>query len=626
MVAGAVLHAPLAAQVRDTIPKKPDSATLAVPLPPRADSLIKDSLAKIAARDSARRAFERGDTLRTPIVRAQQPIELAIGHTYHWNRDSLFATGALTLADLLERVVGMSTIHAGWVAAPAVGSYLGDVRRVRLFLDGFEYQPLDPRGRGALDLTQFNLWSAEEATIEQAPEEVRIYVRSWRVASTVPETRTDVSTGDQQTNMYRGFYGRRFGNGLALQFGASQLGTNPPTALGTGSDQTGIIARVGWARGLWSVDGFASRINRHRGTIFTDEITRGATVPTDSIPTVASNRTDAYFRVGFADPDTSRLWVQAMAVASKYDYNGIRTLPLKSPATTAADTAFNTIPLDTSTARSQYLVSVGTVRGPLRLSATERLFGGAGKSFSSPAVRGSFATSRLSLSAFLEGKSYDSVSRADVTAQFYPLSFVSLLGSVGRTSDGRVKDSTFTSNYVRAEAGLRVRQLWLVGGVIRRDSVRLPAPNVFDTTFVAVGEGAANGVTAGIRGKLWRILNADVSAIRWADTTGFYRPRYQTRSELFLRTSLLDKFPSGDFGILASLVHEYRSGMNFPAVGGVETVPGYRTFSTLLEIRILTATVSWQFRNFLGERYNQVPGYLMPRQTNFYGVRWSFSG
>ena len=50
----------------------------------------------------------------------------------------------------------------------------------------------------------------------------------------------------------------------------------------------------------------------------------------------------------------------------------------------------------------------------------------------------------------------------------------------------------------------------------------------------------------------------------------------------------------------------------------------YRTISTLVEIRIMTATISWQFRNFLGERYSQVPTFILPRQTNFYGVRWEF--
>jgi hypothetical protein len=87
---------------------------------------------------------------------------------------------------------------------------------------------------------------------------------------------------------------------------------------------------------------------------------------------------------------------------------------------------------------------------------------------------------------------------------------------------------------------------------------------------------------------------------------------------------MLDRFPSGHLGILASLVHEYRSTTAFPVGGQIVAVPGYRTISSLLEIRIIDATISWQFRNFLGERYQQVPGLIMPRQTNFYGVRWTF--
>ena len=81
-------------------------------------------------------------------------------------------------------------------------------------------------------------------------------------------------------------------------------------------------------------------------------------------------------------------------------------------------------------------------------------------------------------------------------------------------------------------------------------------------------------------------------------------------------------------GLNAGVTHEYRSGETFPSelsATEVSKTLGYRTISTLLEIRILTATISWQFRNVLGERYQQFPGFAMPRQTNFYGVRWFFS-
>jgi len=177
---------------------------------------------------------------------------------------------------------------------------------------------------------------------------------------------------------------------------------------------------------------------------------------------------------------------------------------------------------------------------------------------------------------------------------------------------------------LRGQVGLRVVNLWFLGGVIRRDSVRLTPPRAFDTLFVDRPELAVTGTTAAIRGQVWRLINADIWAVKWNDA-GFYRPQYQTRSEVFVRTKMLDRYPSGNLGIMASFIHEYRSPMRYPTSPGVIRLSsGYRTLSTLLEIRVLNATVSWQFRNFLGERYSLVPSYIMPRQTNFYGVRWDF--
>jgi hypothetical protein len=616
LVAGAVLHPALGAQVRDTIPKRRDT-TLVIPAKVGADSILRDSLAK---RDSLHRLDSLKkvprDTIKAPLAHSELPNDFDIGRRLRWNRDSLFATGALTLADLVERVQGMSTFRAGWISAPAVGAYLGDVHRIRVFYDGFEVTSLDPHEHGVLDLTQLNLWSAEDAVIEQGPEEVRIYLRSWRVRNTTAVTRTDVATGDQQTNLYRGFYGRRFDNSLALQFGAQQYGTTPPSFFGASSDQLGLIGRVGWAKKDWSADAYVTRISRHRGDIFD-------ALGLDTIPKVESARTDAYLRVGYRDPDTSAVWGQVMAVSSTYSYTGLRNAP--DLGLTVLKSVLATTSLDSNVSRTQYVATAGTTRGPLRLSATTRMFVAGGHSIFAPSVRGSYALNRLSVSGLVEGKSADSVARSDVTAQFTPLSFVSFLAGVGRATDDHIADSSFSATYLRAQVGLRLRNLWFMGGVVRRDSVTLSAPRIFDTLLTARSESLATGATLGVRGQLWRLVNIDLSAVRWNDSTGFYRPRYQTRSEVFVKTSMLDRFPSGHLGIMASAVHEYRSGVRFPiGKSDVLAVPGYRTISTLLEIRILDATVSWQFRNVLGERYTQVPFFSNPRQTNFYGVRWEF--
>jgi len=603
-VAGAVLQQPLRAQ--DTVRVRRD--TIRVPIPPRADSLLRrDSLAR---RDSA--PVARRDSIKAPLAHSEMPAVLGVGRRLQWDRAELFATGALTVQDLLERIAGVTTLRAGWLAAPAVAAYLGDPRRVRVFYDGVERDELDPRAGGVSDLSQINLWSLEDAAVEEGAGEVRVYLRSWRVSNTSASTRTDIGTGDQQTNLYRGFFGRRYDNGQALQFAAQQFGTTPPNRFGSSSDQLGLLARVGWATRSWSVDASANRASRHRGVIIPD-------LAGDSIPGVESSRYDAYVRVGYADPDTSPVWAQLLAAASKYDYTGIRT---KRAVSSSTDTT--TVSLDTSAFRAQYVLSAGTSVLGARLSATERLRVGA-RHWSTPSLRGSYLAGPLAVSAFLDSKGPGALAHSDVVAQLAPTSFINLLAAAGRTTDSRVEDSTWTTTYVRGEAGLRLFQIWLIGGLVRRDSARLGPPRIFDTTLVTRADGPATGVTAAIRGSIWGPVGANLSVNEWTDSPRYYRARYQTRSELFVATNLLRRIPSGNFGLRASVTHEYRSDVSFPTgPSDMTTVPGYRTISTLLELRVVGAIVSWQFRNFLGERYTQVLGFAAPRQTNFYGVRWEF--
>jgi len=618
--AGAVLHPPrLGAQVIDTIrPKVPLPDTAKRPAATRADSL-RDSLFRV---DSIRRARILADSIKSPLAHADSPQEISIGRRLYWPRDSLFATGALTVADLLERIPGLSTYRGGWLPPPQVGSYLGDLRRVRVFFDGFEQISLDPRTGGILDLTQINLWSAEDATIEQTADEIRVYLRSWRVRNTHTETRTDVSTGDQQTNLYRGFFGARLNSGGAFQFGAQQFGTTPPAQFGSSTDQVGIILRAGWAKQKWSIDGFGTRIGRHRGTIIGET---SFDVPGDSIPQTSSTRTDAYFRVGYADPDVDKFWGQAMAVSSHYNYTGLRTPILGVPAT-AAESALARASLDTSRYLTQYIATAGTVQGPFRASGIARLYASGTQTIFAPAARASFTTEQVSLTGYAEAKSADSIARADVTLRVQPFPFVSLLGSAARSTNYNESVNGITTTYLRGEAGLRIHGLWLIGGILRRDSTLIAPAREFDTSYISVRAPGATGFEAAVRGTLWRFIGADVWGVRWNDSTGAYRPQYQTRSELYVRTNLAKQFPSNNFGLMASIIHEYRSNVHFPSL--ISSQPsigtGYRTLSLLLEIRVVSATISWQFRNMLGERYSEIGGFVMPRQMNFYGVRWSF--
>lgn len=610
LLAGAVLPGALVAQVptdtarakRDTIPKR-DSARVVVPAPPQADTLLKkDSLAH---RDTVPRV--RRDTIQPPIARAEAPQLLGIGGVMRYDRAALFATGMLTVADLLDRIPGTSTMRAGWIAAPIAGTWLGAPRRIRIFYDGVELDAIDPTTGGVFDLSQLPLWTLEELRIEQGPTELRLYMRSWRVDHTTPYTRVDATTGDQQTNLYRGFFGKRYGHGEAIQFGAQQYGTTPDR--GASADELTLLGRVGVARRGWSVDAFALRTGRHRGVIY------GYPDQSDSLRSLESTRTDAYVRAAWGDPESGP-WVQAIAGALKFHFTGDSTRP-------AGDTTARTSP-DTGLFRAQYVLTGGLSLGALRVSAAARERVGGGTTLLTPSGRFELVTAPFGVSAYVEGKGPDSLARAEVTGQLTPLPFFSVLGSVGRSRDTRL-GAPLDATWLRAEAGIRLpRALWVSGGIVRRDTAILVPPRMFDTAFSVVRAPPATGITAAIRGTLWKDVKADMSAIRWSDSTGFYRPQYETRSELYLQTNWLSRFPSGNLGILASIAHEYRSNMLYPTSGGAVEVGGYRTVTARLQIRILAAEVFYQFRNAMGEQYYQVPGLQAPRQTQIYGVRWEF--
>jgi hypothetical protein len=254
-------------------------------------------------------------------------------------------------------------------------------------------------------------------------------------------------------------------------------------------------------------------------------------------------------------------------------------------------------------------------------------------------------------------------SRAEATVKLTPFDRVAFTGSASRTGAGTFNrtvgfvgntpifdaagmvitptdpgvafDSTRIEQYqlgaqtnLRAEAGIKLRDVWVSGGVLRRGATTLLPPAdfgvPFDSSTALRTEGEATGATVALRGRLWRAINVDAWAVRWNDSTGLYRPQYQTRAELYIQTNLLDRFPRGNFGLLASLAHEYRSNTYFPSGDSVLVAPGFRTLAFKLEIRIQTAVVSYQFRNLLQAKYEEVPGFFMPRQTQFYGVRWYF--
>lgn len=665
--AGAVLPGGLAAQVPvrpDTVPKVDTAVrkvappagkdTIKVPLPARADSMIRnDSLNKGIV---PLPVVVKPDSMKAPLSRAEAPPVLEIGPRRIYDRSALYATGAQTLADLLGRVPGLTEYTTGFLAAPALIASQGDLRRIRIFLDGLELDPMDRRARGVAPVNDLPLHALEEVRIERGAEEVRVYARSWRVDRTDPFTRADISTGDQNSNLYRAFFGRRYSHGEALQVAAEQYTTQPNRSLPS-SDVLNVMLRGGITSGPWSADAFLERSHKNRapwiGTGNEDEAS-------DIVPGIETERKTAYIRVGNGDPDRGR-WFQFMASAQSYV--GAPRSSTSSSFDAAQDTAG--VNADSLSYESQYLVTGGLTRGPFQVSGAQRFRVGGQRTSHAASGRASFSSGPLAVSLFSEGKTYLTPSRAEGTVRFEPFSRVAIVASASRAGEGTfdrlfvepragavldetgvfqpnasgaftTRDTSEVTRYrvpartnLRAEAGVRVRDLWIAGGIMRRGATTLLAPAELAPAYVAASavrpDSQATARTLSVRGRLYRAIQADAWAVVWSDSTGLYRPKYQTRSELYIQSSLLNKFPSGNFGILTSLAHEYRSSSRFPvSADTVLTAPGYRLLTFKLEIRIQTAVVSYQFRNLLQERYQQIPGFNMPRQTQFYGVRWEF--
>lgn len=600
LLAGAILHEPLSAQQPQRDTTRADTMVVEIPRTP-AESLLIDTVQRTPP-------LRVVDTLKAPIALSDAPRTYAIGATYRWTREELFASGALTLLDLLERVPGVTGLRSGWLPAPQVAAYLGEPSRVRILYDGLELDPLDARTGGILDLADIPIWTLEELVVERGASELRVHLRSWTYRRTEPLTRTDVLTGDEETNLFRGFYAKRFRHGEALQLAAEQYGSTAQRFTGVTGDQLALLGRVGWASGRWSTDAFALRSRRTRQR----QLDLSAT---PVIPALDATTTIAYLRGSYGDPH-SGLWAQVIAGHQRFRESSPQVL-------TGGDAAVPAEVADTSRSTAEYVAALGYSRGALRMSVTSRTSAFGGESRTSQIARASLELPWLALSTYAEHAGRDSTSRVEASIRLLPLPFVEGMASVAQVYDNRPAAPRRTSHFARAELGVRAGGLWLGAGALFRDSAQVTAPLVFSPSLVAVTEDRAAGAFLVLRGRVWRSIFADATALRW-NAPGFYRPQFQTRSQLSLSTSWLSRFPSGHFGIVAAGVHEYRSTTPFPMADGIATAPQSRVLSTLLEIRIVNAVLSWQLRNALGVQYQVVPGLDMPRNTNLYGVRWEF--
>lgn len=598
VLAGAVLLATAAlipAESRAQVVTPPASER---PIPPKTPP---DTAA--ARADTVKR-----DTVKTAIGRLRTPATYDIGTQYRWDREEMFASGALTVTDLLARVPELVTFRSAWTASPQTVAHNGSFERVRFFYDGVELDPFDPRNGGLHDLAAIQLWTLEEIAIERAAGEIRVHMRSWRVNRTTPYTRTDVITGSEETDIYRGFYGKRFDRGGALQLAAQQASTQN-RVFGGGGGGLSLFGRVGIGRRFWSVDGTANRTNFARDP--QDAFTAGG------IPPYGAMQTVAYLR-GSLGAVGSGPWLELLAASHEIKESGPRIT-----AQQIASRGFVADSADTTRSRTQLVATAGFNRWGASITLTERLRRYGGEAFNAFSGRAEVNTRLVSAGAFAETDDERGMRRADGNVRITPLAFVAFVGGISQeTADGS-RAVLPDSRSVRGEAGLRLFGPWLYAGLLRSDTVFTRPPIVYDTAYVSSGASSRTSQYAGVRGIIWRGIGADAFFTRW-EAGQNYLPESRSHVEVNFATRWLSRFPRGDFGLRSWIAYDYRTAVSFPTRSGTAkiTIPSH-VISGLLEIRIMRAAITYQTRNVFGFEHDIVPGFLI-RQVQIYGVRWDF--
>jgi hypothetical protein len=476
---------------------------------------------------------------------------------------------------------------------------------VRVFLDGVELDALDARTGGQLDLASIPLYGLESVAAERVAGELRVHLRSWQVQHTTPYTRVDIGTGSETYTLYRGFYGKRFQNGLGLQIAAQQFTTANSVTRGDG-DSFGGIARLGWARGDWSVDAVGSSNRRTRAS--TRRYVRSAPEERGIARFDGSERL-GYLRLGYRNPDSSGVWWQAIAASQIY-------LEDDSLATAA------TVPdPDTLRSQTQYVLTGGVTLGALRLSGAGRYRVRGGDGVLAPSLRAAWAANRLSLAAMVELEGPDSSTRADVSGRVSVFSWMHAAVSASQRSGANAAADVTA---LRGELGVSFAGRSLSAGVLQRSASEVQGMPVFDPAYVAAAIPASQGLFAAAGGPLWGPFSLDLFGVTWGDEQ-FYRPKVESRAALRVSTGFQRYIPRNTFHLEAAFLHEYRSDLLAPdALGNITKAKGNSSLSLLVDIRLGSAHIFFHNRNLTGEVFETVPGFLMPRLVQQYGVRWDF--
>lgn len=602
----------------DTVPAEAaDTDTVRVPIPPETmvedtvptDSIAQDSLIPVP-----------------PFPRYRRPgLEGWGPRRWDWDRQDLLRYHSLSVLDLLQRIPGLHTIRMGDFGQPAGISTLGGGGgRVRVFLDGFE---LDPLGNTAYDLQHIALGDLESIRVERRFDGIRIDLIPMRLPDVRPLSAVEAATGVFDTKLLRGMLMRGFRGKATLSAAfdqASSRGVGFDEAFSFSSARASLSYALGEETALQAeirsenVESGAEAVpvDANRRTM----IVRGRSEPLPGLTLdamlgriqrrpeepdpidVELSSSQGAVRVAY---DLGRLWAEGAArMRSNADALGLAATELEARA---------------GAILLPWLVAEGEVR-------TGTILGAEGTHGSATARIGPL----LGLSAFATvGFGQHAMALVRDTTVSYPV-------GEGEEEETETRDEPRFSAVSASASGLRLgadRQF--VNGSIGAAAVLLPdglstplGLRDLDRGFPAVEVEEARGIEgyASLPVPFAReYLRLEGWFTWWSERGGrFYVPEHEGRVALTAHGI----FYGGD--LEPSLrVEGVRRGSTFVPIGGekqevIATLP-YNMANLQLEIRILDVRAFFVFDNLTSiQTATDLPERPLPGARFYYGLRWTF--
>jgi hypothetical protein len=199
----------------------------------------------------------RRDTLRSPpadtvrflpnLPESPRPAspEVSLGR-WEWSRAELLRITGPSLLDLLERIPGVLITRSGGPGLPAsIDAFGSGGGRVRVFLDGFE---LDPLASATFDLQQIGLAGLDLVRVVRSLRELRIELFSVRLAAeqAYSVVEAGIGTGILEARTLRGLLLQPVGRRSQLAAGFDFFDTEGAFR------QVPFMFREGWLRYGWA--------------------------------------------------------------------------------------------------------------------------------------------------------------------------------------------------------------------------------------------------------------------------------------------------------------------------------------------------------------------------------------